>query len=436
MSSSCRIKASKRVQFSRTNNSRSSVESDPVSQSEPIDGSICSFVSSKTGSLACFMIAADKLRVLRNNSSPSQSIRPVKGLHLGSILEKFKMRYGTRPVLAYILAKAVWHYYDSQWMGFGWTNDDVLFMPEAENDGSASYFCKPYLSASFDNPTRRDESQECRQDFGVVHRYPRIFGLGMMLMDIATTIPISTTGRPYEWTPSISNERLATLKSYLSHGKFHDDCQFPRYRHAVEKCLDSKLFQNAPFNPRKPAENLEERRTILYDEIVDPLRQLIEGTGWDAEFGEIERTPLAPKIETAPTTLPSANDGDALDRTNSGPIIDRKRDRWLHNVELINFRLQRERPRQLRPVPTRIAILDTGYSEESSYFDVPDSDRRIKGWKDFVDDSPIAKDTHGHGTHLLTLLLKVAPLADVYVARIAADGPGLKTAEDNISKVC
>ena len=44
-------------------------------------------------------------------------------------------------------------------------------------------------------------------------------------------------------------------------------------------------------------------------------------------------------------------------------------------------------------------------------------------------------DTDGHGTHLVTLLLQVAPSAEIYVARVAENSKALATAEDHISQV-
>lgn len=55
------------------------------------------------------------------------------GLHFGEVLKNFRISYGIRPVLAYTLAKAVWHHYDSDWLRMGKTRANVCF-------------CKPYLS--------------------------------------------------------------------------------------------------------------------------------------------------------------------------------------------------------------------------------------------------------------------------------------------------
>ena len=73
--------------------------------------------------------------------------------------------------------------------------------------------------------------------------------------------------------------------------------------------------------------------------------------------------------------------------------------------------------------PVRIAILDSGLDPENPFVieDQQLDNPRIKEARSFVhgtgpDD---IRDEIGHGTHALGLLLKVAPCAEIYVARIA-----------------
>ncbi|KAH6845818.1 hypothetical protein B0I37DRAFT_398947 [Chaetomium sp. MPI-CAGE-AT-0009] len=315
---------------------------------------LCTLISSRCGSLLCFKSAGDHLMVLRK-ATDLVSQHNVKhdaspGLHLGQVLDRFNMRHGMRPVLAYILAKAAWYYYDSEWTSMGMSKDNEVV-----------YFCKPQMV-------------ECRQVVGMIHRYPRVLALGIMLME----------GRPDH------------LQKHLNNGEFHEDCRFPRYRAAVTKCLDPMLFRNAPYNPNKPTENLDQRRSILYNEIVDPLRQLIEGTGWDDELDDIERTALVPKSRAKTASKPTAQ-VTVSEMTTTGTIPE---------ITVLNKMLKAER----RRAPTR------RYDESSPTFDIPGRSRKIKAWKDFVSSSPHPVDTDGHGTHLLTLLLQLECPANIYVA--------------------
>ncbi|KAH8886181.1 subtilisin-like protein [Thozetella sp. PMI_491] len=89
----------------------------------------------------------------------------------------------------------------------------------------------------------------------------------------------------------------------------------------------------------------------------------------------------------------------------------------------------------MKPLGTRsrvkIAVLDTGVDEQDLEFQTrrecitedrleerPEcNDDPVKATKSFVDSS--TEDTNGHGTHVAGLLLRVAPDADIYIAKIA-----------------
>jgi subtilisin family serine protease len=91
----------------------------------------------------------------------------------------------------------------------------------------------------------------------------------------------------------------------------------------------------------------------------------------------------------------------------------------------------------------RIAILDTGLDlSRSALYTFGD---RVKGYKDWIEDEREGKpwvDLDGHGTHSAALLMKVAPEAEVYVARVFKSGtsdkdsPPTKEINDGIAKVC
>ena len=73
----------------------------------------------------------------------------------------------------------------------------------------------------------------------------------------------------------------------------------------------------------------------------------------------------------------------------------------------------------------KIAILDTGIDISHPDFKEDQSasrmNRRIKVPEDFLDPEGKAYDTCGHGTYCVGLLRRVAPEADIYVARVAKD---------------
>ncbi len=73
--------------------------------------------------------------------------------------------------------------------------------------------------------------------------------------------------------------------------------------------------------------------------------------------------------------------------------------------------------------PVRVAILDSGLDPENPFLieDQQLANPRIKEARSFVHGTEPhdIRDEIGHGTHALGLLLKVAPCAEIYFARIA-----------------
>jgi hypothetical protein len=116
--------------------------------------------------------------------------------------------------------------------------------------------------------------------------------------------------------------------------------------------------------------------------------------------------------------------------------------RWIEAIA--NSSLQQEIRKQIRghmSMPsgwkqTRIAILDTGYCPDSPFFQSNPRWKRILGWHDFTEeDSPVPCDSSGHGTHVLSCAMKVAPSADYLVARVARRSEDLCKVGHNVAKV-
>lgn len=88
--------------------------------------------------------------------------------------------------------------------------------------------------------------------------------------------------------------------------------------------------------------------------------------------------------------------------------------------------------------PVRIAILDSGLDPANPFLieDQQLASPRIKEARSFIHGTQPheIQDEMGHGTHALGLLLKVAPCAEIYVARIARRETLDPNAYDDIAK--
>jgi hypothetical protein len=78
----------------------------------------------------------------------------------------------------------------------------------------------------------------------------------------------------------------------------------------------------------------------------------------------------------------------------------------------------------MRPWPkVKVAILDTGIDHMHESISGYVESRVIMGYCGFVDDIDESKeatqDTDGHGTHIAALVARIAPWAEIYIAKIA-----------------
>jgi hypothetical protein len=90
----------------------------------------------------------------------------------------------------------------------------------------------------------------------------------------------------------------------------------------------------------------------------------------------------------------------------------------------------------------RIAVIDSGFHNGGDPFlDNPDVSQRIKEGRNFFspgdsDPNPSDwKDCHGHGTHVTRLLLKLAPRAEIFVAKMTNSKTLKLTKKHQFSKV-
>jgi len=73
----------------------------------------------------------------------------------------------------------------------------------------------------------------------------------------------------------------------------------------------------------------------------------------------------------------------------------------------------------------RIAIIDSGLDKKNSHIrgvnssQRPGEGSRIKGSRSWIGGENDVLDTFGHGTVVAYLLLKIAPAAEIYIARVS-----------------
>lgn len=441
----------KRARFSDQHNSSPSLQSSQQLK-QVAEGKFCELISLDANSRICLTIQYNKLH--KSGFEPiKQIVEHLPGISLADILKNYHLTARMKLTLAYILTQSVWQYYDSDWMKTTWTSKSIYFMKEGRGNSTSKqgnlYAWKPYLSVRFG--VENLESSEFSNIDGEIHHYPRVRALGIMLVEIGVGSPLHSSDQERQGQSLAAkiNEDLLLATQYSKDEWRWKDCDYPKYLSAVNNCLDLGIFTSAPYmsglGEKEDTEGLKQRRNILYDKVVFPLEEVLQGTGWMEQLttiGPLE-TPIksfstqliAENPSTTDTLLPPPNQKAAKKtRTKS----EKAAINWLWRMRRLNEELATRNPLMVPnkfSTPVRIAVLDTGYDDDATFFFDQDHQPRLKGWKDWVDQSDQPADCHGHGTHLVSLVMKIAPEAHMYIARVAKSPGDLLTSSENVAKV-
>ncbi|KAI9869217.1 MAG: hypothetical protein M1813_000005 [Trichoglossum hirsutum] len=359
-------------------------------------------------------------------------------ISLSQVLELEKISPKGRILLAYILAKSVWRYYDSGFMRIKWTTESIHFMREyrldlekdmdqEKIDPSSPFFAFPPLDSDL------NESTEHYRTWSVLHQYPRVLALGTMLVEIGRKRPKKAAHESRSPEAQINNDFARYMEVVGSTNWPALDVRNEeirnRYRAAVRSCLDPKIF-HVSASTTAGQFDVDARRDILYKHVVFPLEQLC------AELGIIDQpevvelldyTEAAAKTRKSPNmTLLSKDEKRGLPKSSKEWM------EWTMNTGPFDLALRFRESSQTRRV--RIAVLDTGYDSKSPFFYSASRHKRLIMWRDFAEGIREPVDRDGHGTYVLSLAMKIAPAADICVARVATNSSDLGKASHNISE--
>ncbi|KAL7965773.1 peptidase S8/S53 domain-containing protein [Trichoderma sp. SZMC 28014] len=409
-------------------------------------GDFCSLIKSDTSSRVRLAVQDEKLQRYRP-SLLKQMVQHLPGISLANILENYHLSAKMKTALAYILAHSVWQYYDTDWMTTTWTSETIQFIWESKDGFSGHqgllFPSKPYLCVQFDNEDPSFNEYSTVKD--EIHYYPRIRTLGIMLVEIGigSPLPKQDRERQVQSLAATTNQYLTQAIRCLNDGKLWENFEFPDYRDAVKDCLDPRMF-TLYGEAEETQQGLRQRRDMLYKKVVSRLKDLLEGTKWMEQLINNRIDPLNTSFQKSTVQQVkqhASNDGLLGQKDDKKAKKTRAKDdkdekeamKWLSRMQKLSGILSAAPGHSTRRV--RIAILDTGCDNDSPFFHLPSYSSRLKGWKDYVDGSEEWVDKHGHGTHLVSLIMDIAIDADVYIARVAADATELSTASENVAKV-
>ncbi|KAL7797031.1 hypothetical protein V8C43DRAFT_277981 [Trichoderma afarasin] len=429
-------------------------------------------------------IKDEALLVLKRAVDIEVDIADGKSISLADVLGNGSLVPKLKLILAYILAKSVWQFYDSDFMNIRWTTRSIQLFREKEDeddDNEPGVDWAPYYDFS-SVPMAAEDSKEQLPPGQFLHRYPRVLALGAILYELGQKkrgqkpTKASALRSPTDPTnpPTIEkrvNDAVSKIRKRVQNKGWPDiglkDIQVMEdYRAIVANCVSKDLFKldlkETPPNSWSQyflgtTEELEEvltvseRRAIIFKKIVAPLKEMVQSAGLADQLGNIQRSQVAGEIarlkeeilvSEEPESVAALNDTTLVSQvspcgTQDGQTAsESEAEVWLNQIkgtQVMEDVVSAFQKKKLTTNRIRIVVLDTGYDPDAVFFLNRDRKRRIF-WKDFVEENqPEAKDENGHGTHILSVLMKVAPAADVFMARVARDTQDLPNATENIA---
>ncbi|KAL6832171.1 hypothetical protein V8C40DRAFT_238029 [Trichoderma camerunense] len=434
-------------------------------------GTFCKLISTRKLTQMKLDVSEEGLVLKGNGIFPRDFLLQVSSVSLATLLKIAKISRKMKLLLSYFLARAVWQFYDSDWMRRKWTKDVVHFMVERQPTmPKVISINKPFLSTRFDEfePTKDDDD-----DFYRSHPFPKILALGIMLIEIELGISIEDYWLPEclqpDGQPTVNADHVAALEAFNKTELWDQMETFGAFKDVIGACLTPDDF--TPYQ-----DNTNGIRDVLEKRIVHPIQELYQRAWEDPDESVIraieinisggmpslpplvlpqkhsidhenteskrmrllsEQPVLAPMLRDIRTsdfsTMPSlASRSHAqsfcheapYQRTPSpSPLVgsvmsgssNASSEGWFKRLDAFTFAL-RGKPQVQGATyrPTKIAVLDTGVNEDHAEL--------IKGYKDFVDqEDDNCRDLTGHGTNAVKLIQNVYNKAEVYIGRVFKD---------------
>lgn len=224
-----------------------------------------------------------------------------------------------RLLLSYQLAKAIWQFYESDWMSTPWDKDKIFFMLQRRPDTLASiYVNEPFLSATFEDHI---PPQPVTQAAYRSHHFPKILALGIMMIEIELGSKIENYIEPdmlEVGKVSMTTYHIAAIAAFRKGQLWKAKDTFCFVKDAIEICLVPDVFK--PF-----LNDVEGQRDELYRGIVARLGNRYRDLWADPENREVDPIDLdcAPRgrshhLDTSDVPdLPFAYDGSWPKACNS-----------------------------------------------------------------------------------------------------------------------
>ncbi|KAF7537785.1 hypothetical protein G7054_g3488 [Neopestalotiopsis clavispora] len=401
---------------------------------------------------------------------------------LATVLEKRKLHGNPqlKLLLSYLLAKAVWQFYDSDWMTPNWSKHTIHFMRERLNGALEAgdiltLIHKPYFATELGpSPTTSscplndklpDEHDLTHRFPSATHSHPRILALGIMLLEIelGEGIELHRLDEDFcEDDDPIENDDHYTAGKIILSPMWARRNVYQAVKEMIEICLRpdtakfgtdeglardnlhtyvvaplSRLFKQAWSHDRDPEsfspDPVSFKSTEIPAETYEPLQSSSREINPHSPLPGPASIPLTPMvhIESGLNTSRIAvrekpQPVAGISGLMAGELLADKYDE--HTIEsrrartddwFAKFQALLVNYRLLgrgRDKRIKVAILDSGINVHHPDFSDEDRDR-IKEKVSFIGDNA-ETDISGHGTHVAAIILRLTKNVDIYVGKI------------------
>ncbi|RSL95809.1 hypothetical protein CEP52_011857 [Fusarium oligoseptatum] len=383
---------------------RSLSDSDAATDSYWLDhGHICSLLDREEfARILLEFKPVDRLYQLPSSEAPQFRLAAGRGQSLASILQHYHLTPRDRVSLSYSVARTYWQFYDSELMRRKWSSESIWFMPTSSDDHKDELPLQAFVSFPFESPNHRIEDFIDDLKVPLNHRCPRVFALGVLLLEIGCGSPFTTpVHQNLSSQANFDHSTANNLLQKLRNSKWDGFSHMNYFVGAVEYCLDGKNFiQDSPDStrrrsqPLKKQQDISERRKNLYNRVVRPL-------GWLAVKGFKTRssgTAYIRKIRNAAVTTaqglparPKAFVRPKMGKFHNGSTASNN---WIQSLVRISAYIDDRRVQLDLTSPIRVAILDTGINYNMPYYEDEEyADNRINQVESFCDFlEPAARD--------------------------------------------
>ncbi|KAL4925973.1 5'-methylthioadenosine/S-adenosylhomocysteine nucleosidase family protein [Aspergillus undulatus] len=237
-------------------------------------GQFCRLIRGQPNSLAYLHIHNNTISVFEPviRARP-RNMLPSDGTSLGQwLVQANHIPKRVKIIIAYTVARAVWQYYNSYWMMTPWTHDHIQFLQErndaTDNDQQHIFFVTKLVS-------ERAELRDFCDGDDLVHMFPNILALAVVLIEIATGEPFEPTNTTYSWDETTLNDYYEWAYVTAKGGDLKKTVG-ATYEGVVNSCLDEALFRDGPIDPSSHSESADIRRSRLFNHVVEPLEKLYQ----------------------------------------------------------------------------------------------------------------------------------------------------------------